>query len=264
VRTRRGERLQAASDHVGKDEKNPVLPNLRRHGGDLRRRPPAPSLLAPSSSSSLEDPPGKAEVVAAAAGSSPLRDGGVLPGSSGAWCLWWFQRRGAAGARWQERQGGVGGGTASYAVDSPVLAADLRSPGGEGLISARVSRDVIGMEEAASRQNKGAEARSPSRQGHLWLWRAVGLVSSQIYGFGEGGLSERGRLSTLPWSFGSLFGSRRAADAIVFPLAGHGGEGVEGDATTAFLFRVAYCLFLRCDCLVLKLLPTGHGGEGRR
>jgi hypothetical protein len=139
------------------------------------------------------------------------------------------------------REGGAGGGAASCA---PLLAVDLRSAGGEGLISARVSRDVVGMAEAAACQNKGAGARSPSRQGHLW-WRrrAAGLVSSQICRFGEGGLSGRGRLSTLPWSFGSLFGSRRAADAIVFPSAGRGGEGVEENGTTVFLIRVDYGLF---------------------
>jgi hypothetical protein len=69
-------------------------------------------------------------------------------------------------------------------------------------------------------------------------------ISSQIRGFGEVGLSGHGRLSTLPWSFGSLFGSRRAADAIVFPPAGRGGEGVEEDGTTVFLVRVIYGLFL--------------------
>ena len=58
--------------------------------------------------------------------------------------------------------------------------------------------------------------------------------------------------------------SRRAAVAIVFPSAGRGGEGVEGDGTTAFLVRVGYGLFLSCDCRVLNLLPAGHGGEGRR
>ena len=137
--------------------------------------------------------------------------------------------------------------------------------GGGELRSARDAGDVVRMVEAASRRNKGAGARSPSRQGHLWRRRrAAGLVSSQICGFGEGGLSGRGRFSTLSWSLGSLFGSRRAADAIVFPSAGRGGEGVEGDGTTAFLVRVVYGLFLRCDCLVLKLLPSGHGGEGRR
>jgi hypothetical protein len=150
-------------------------------------------------------------------------------------------------------------------VDSPLLVVDLRSASGEGLISARVLGDIIGMAEAASRQNKGARAQSPSQQGHLWWYRlAAGLVSSRICEFGEGGLSGCGRLLTLSWSFGSLFGSQRAADAIVFPSADRGGEGVEGDGTTAFLVRVVYGLFLRCDCLVLKLLPAGHGGEERR
>ena len=116
------------------------------------------------------------------------------------------------------------------------------------------------MVETASRQNKGARARSPSRQGHVWRRRrAAGLVSSQIGGSGEGGLSGHGRLSTLPWSFGS----RRAVVSVVFPSAGRGGEGVKGDGTIAFLVRVVYGLFLRCDCCVLKLLPAGHGGEGR-
>lgn len=99
------------------------------------------------------------------------------------------------------------------------------------------------------------------------MWRrrrAAGLVSSQICGSGEDGFSGRSRLSTLPCSFWSLFRSRRAADAIVFPSAGRGGEGVEGDGTTAFHFRVVCGLFLKCDCRVLKLLPAGHGGEGRR
>ena len=117
------------------------------------------------------------------------------------------------------------------------------------------------MVEAMSRQNKGAGARSPSRRGHLWRRRrAAGLVSSQICGSGEGGLSGHGRLSTLPWSFGS----RRVGDTTVFPSAGRGGEGVEEDGTTAFLVRVVYGLFLRCDCRVLEPLPAGHGGEGRR
>jgi hypothetical protein len=88
-------------------------------------------------------------------------------------------------------------------------------------------------------------------------------VSSQICKFGEGGLSGRDRLATLPWSFGSLFGSRRAADAIVFPSAGYGGEGVEEDGNTVFLVRVDYGLFLRCNYHGVKLLLVGHGGEGR-
>jgi hypothetical protein len=50
----------------------------------------------------------------------------------------------------------------------------------------------------------------------------------------------------------------------VFPLAGRGGEGVEGDGTIAFLVRVFRVFFLRCDCRVVKLSPAGHGGEGRR
>jgi hypothetical protein len=65
---------------------------------------------------------------------------------------------------------------------------------------------------------------------------------------------------TLPWSFGS----RRALAAVVFPSAGRGGEGVEGDGTIAFLVRVFRVFFLRCDCRVVKLPPAGHGGEGRR
>jgi hypothetical protein len=65
------------------------------------------------------------------------------------------------------------------------------------------------------------------------------------------------------WSFGSLFGSRRAADAIVFPSAGRGGEGVEEDGSTVFLVKVIYSLFLRCDCHGVKLLLAGHGGEWR-
>jgi hypothetical protein len=149
-------------------------------------------------------------------------------------------------------------------VDSPLPTADLRSADGEGLISAKVSGDVVGMAEAASRQNKGAGARSPSWQGHLWRRRrTVGLVSSQICGFGEGDLSGRGHLSTLSWIFGSLFGSRRAVVAIVFPSADCGGEGVEEDGTTVFLVRVDYGLFLICDCRGVKLLLAGHGGEGR-
>jgi hypothetical protein len=116
--------------------------------------------------------------------------------------------------------------------------------GGGGLGSARDPGDIVKMVEVASRRNKGAGARSPSRQGHLW-WRrrAAGLVSSQICGFGEVGLSGHGRLSTLPWSFGSLFRSRKAAHAIVSPSAGRGGEGVEEDGTTVFLVRVIYGLF---------------------
>jgi hypothetical protein len=38
---------------------------------------------------------------------------------------------------------------------------------------------------------------------------------------------------------------------------------VDGDGTTVFLVRVVYGLFLRCDCRGVKLLPAGHGGEGR-
>jgi hypothetical protein len=116
--------------------------------------------------------------------------------------------------------------------------------GGGGLRSGRDLGDAVRMVEAVSRRNKGAGARSPSRQGHLW-WRrrAADLVSSQICGFGEVGLSGHGRLLTLPWSFGSLFRSRRAADAIVFPSAGRGGEGVEEDGATVFLVRVFQGLF---------------------
>jgi hypothetical protein len=77
--------------------------------------------------------------------------------------------------------------------------------GGGGLRSGRNPGDAIGMVEAASRRNKGAGARSPSRQGHLWRrQRAAGLVSSQICEFGEVGLSRHGHLSTLPWSFESV------------------------------------------------------------
>jgi hypothetical protein len=112
--------------------------------------------------------------------------------------------------------------------------------GGGGLRSARDPGDVGGMVEAASHRNKGAGARSPSRQGHLWRrQRAASLVTSQICGFGEVGPSGHGRLSTLPWSFGS----RRVVDAIVFPSASCGGEGVEEDGTTVFLVRVIYGLF---------------------
>jgi hypothetical protein len=144
-------------------------------------------------------------------------------------------------------------------------AAELRwIAGGGGLGSARDPGDAVGMVEAASRRNKGAGARSPSRQGHLWRRRrAASLVSSQICGFGEVGLSGHDRLSTLPWRFGSLFESRRAADAIVFLSAGRGGEGVEEDGTTVFLVMVIYGLFSRCDCRDVKLLLAGHGGEGR-
>jgi hypothetical protein len=79
-------------------------------------------------------------------------------------------------------------------------AAELRwIAGGGGLGSARDPGDAVGMVEAASRRNKGAGARSPSRQGHLWRRRrAAGLVSSQICGFGEVSLSGHCRLSTLP------------------------------------------------------------------
>jgi hypothetical protein len=38
---------------------------------------------------------------------------------------------------------------------------------------------------------------------------------------------------------------------------------VEEDGTIVFLVRVAYGLFLRCDCRGMKLLLAGHGGEGR-
>jgi hypothetical protein len=52
----------------------------------------------------------------------------------------------------------------------------VHSVGGAGdqgmlLRMARVSGDVVGMVEAASRRNKGAGAQSPSRQGHLWRRR---------------------------------------------------------------------------------------------
>jgi hypothetical protein len=88
------------------------------------------------------------------------------------------------------------------------------------------------------------------------------LVSSQIYGSGKGGLSGRGHLSTLPWSLWSLFRSRRSADAVVFPSAGRGGEGEEGDGTTVFFVRVVCVLMVVCSCRVLQFLPAGLGGEG--
>ena len=91
--------------------------------------------------------------------------------------------------------------------------------------------------------------------GELLAWFPLRSVD-----LGEGGFSGHGRFSTLPWSFGS----RRAGDTTVFPSAGRGGEGAEEDGTTAFLVRVVYGLFLRCDCRVLETLPAGHGGEGRR
>jgi hypothetical protein len=120
------------------------------------------------------------------------------------------------------------------------------------------------MVGAASRQNKRVRVGSPSRQGHLWRRRrAAGLVSSQICGSGEGGFSRRNHLLMWPWSFWSLFGCRRAADAVAFPLVGRGGKGVEGDGTTVFLVRVVYGRFLRCDCRGVKLLLAGHDGEGR-
>jgi hypothetical protein len=54
----------------------------------------------------------------------------------------------------------------------------------------RVSGDIVGMVEAASHRNKGTRARSPSRQGHLWLRRRVaGMFSSQICEAGEGSFS---------------------------------------------------------------------------
>jgi hypothetical protein len=89
------------------------------------------------------------------------------------------------------------------------------------------------------------------------------VVSAQICGSGEGGFSRRDRPSTWLWSLWSPFGCRRAADAVAFPSADRGGEGVEGDGTTVFLVRVVCCLFLRCDCRGVKLLLAGHGGEGR-
>jgi hypothetical protein len=73
-----------------------------------------------------------------------------------------------------------------------------------------------------------------------------------------------GRLSTLPWSLWSLFRSRRSADVVVFPSAGRGGEGEEGDGTIVFLFRVVCVLLVVCGYHVLQFLPTGLGGEGRR
>jgi hypothetical protein len=149
------------------------------------------------------------------------------------------RRADAASAARRSRSGGlaavalVGGGSMEAVVLRWIA-------GGEGLTLARVSGDVVGMAETASRRNKGAGARSPSRQGHLWpRWRAAGLVSSQIGGSGEGGLSGHGRFSTLPWSFGS----RRALAAVVFPSAGRGGEGVEGDGTIAFPVRVFRVFF---------------------
>jgi hypothetical protein len=60
-----------------------------------------------------------------------------------------------------------------------------------------------------------------------------------------------------------MFRCRRVADVVVFPSAGHGGEGVEGDGTTIFLVRVVCGLFFRCDCRSVKLLLAGHGGSGR-
>jgi hypothetical protein len=83
--------------------------------------------------------------VATAAGSSPLRGGSILPGGGGVFC------GGSSGVAAGARQGGAGGGAASCVVDSPLLAADLRSADGEGLISARVLGDVIEMAEVALR-----------------------------------------------------------------------------------------------------------------
>jgi hypothetical protein len=40
-----------------------------------------------------------------------------------------------------------------------------------GLDSGRVSGDIVEMVGVASCQNKRAEARSPSRKGHLWQRR---------------------------------------------------------------------------------------------
>jgi hypothetical protein len=103
---------------------------------------------------------------------------------------------------------------------------------------ARVLGDVVGMVEAASRRNKGVEARSPS----------------QIYGSGEGGFSRCGRLPTWAWSSGSLFGCRRTADAVVFPSVGRGGEGVEEDGATVFLVRP--CLVLEFWWGLVGIIPT--------
>jgi hypothetical protein len=116
------------------------------------------------------------------------------------------------------------------------------SPAAPSSGSAWILVEFRGM--SSLRQNKRAGARSPSRQGHLWRHRrAAGLVSCQICGSGEGGFSKHDRPSTWPWIFWSLFGCRRAADAVAFPSADRGGEGVEGDGTTVFLVRVVYGLF---------------------
>jgi hypothetical protein len=66
------------------------------------------------------------------------------------------------------------------------------------------------------------------------------------------------------WSLWSLFRSRRSADAVVFPSAGRGGGGKEGDGTTDFLVRVVCVLLVVCGCRILQFLLAGLGGEGRR
>jgi hypothetical protein len=107
-------------------------------------------------------------VVTATAGTSSLHGGG---GSSAGGGAFFCSGSGgvATGARGERGKAVLV--EASCVVDSPLLAVDLRSAGGEGLIPARVLGDVVGMAEAASRKNKGAGARSPSRQGHLWRRR---------------------------------------------------------------------------------------------
>lgn len=69
------------------------------------------------------------------------------------------RRRRRLGKAWA-----AGGGGFSSNGSGSMETADLHwTAGGGGLSSARGSGDVVGMVEAASRQNKGARARSPSR-----------------------------------------------------------------------------------------------------
>jgi hypothetical protein len=142
---------------IGKEQKRPSLdpvpspdpvPVRPRWAALGRHRRPPPGL--PRSDPALPPPPS-----------------GALPGK-------------AQGARWRRRissaRPGRGGGDLAALGRPGAMMCGGHSVGGARdqrmlLRLARVSGDVVGMVEAASRQNKGAGARSPSRQGHLWRRR---------------------------------------------------------------------------------------------
>jgi hypothetical protein len=145
----------------------PRCPPHGRRGRSLicrRRQTPGLFLPSPPPPTAL---PGKAWALAAGGPSSSAHVGASVGREAMAGGELGERRAGAASAARRSHSGGLA--AVVLVVGGSMEAVALRwTTGGEGLTLARVSGDIVGMAEMASRRNKGVGARSPSRQGHLW------------------------------------------------------------------------------------------------